>query len=834
MYSKEQRRLLRMLNGVVRWKKNKRQARLQKARLLRKIEYWRRTRAKSRTRIAPAHSIPVLQEGKDPALPELATPSFDLSSSTSESTASEVPSSPASVRSFDLFRFPIIDWGYRWQRPQHMSRHFAQDGIRVFYFSVHSTQIEDPNATSDDIRSKLQIEQVEPNVWLVKLCSHTLLNAYVHTIEDPLDKQYLQWSIEALKQKFGIDYTVSIVDLPFWTALVFELKNNKTIYDCMDEHSGFSNTSEELLALEPKLLASADAVVVSSVHLQEKAKKWNRRVEWIPNAGEYKHFSRHFHDAPNDMPSVNGPIIGYFGAIADWFDIDLIYQVASANRDWSFVLIGNSYHTDVAKLMSLENVYLLGEKPYQELPRYLDRFDVCIIPFLINKLTKATNPVKVYEYLAAGKPVVATDLQELHGMKEYVELAADSSEFETSIRRVLQEKNDPTLADKRQQFAAENTWEKRYLQLKKLIRTKLYPKVSIIVVTHNNWELSERCMDSVLRKTDYPDYEVIVVDNGSLDETPASLLQLNHPKVKTILLPKNGGYAQGNTIGAFNAVGDILVLLNNDTLVSEGWLNRLLHPFSLDPEIGAVGPMSNSVGNDQHVDFFIGDSTNGANENWLRDFYELYDGKMRYTEMLGFFCVAIKKEVFAKIGYLDDRFGAGMFEDDDYCLRMLAGGYRLAIAEDAFVYHYGSATFKQWDEHHYDETFKNNKKIFEEKWQREWKQHKMPASPFLHLADRDRIAEIIAESGQPAVLVYISKDWSELHSIWKRRLIELNQNQTMVFVRCSTYLQKPVHGIRRIGPNLYLTNDDNLLKKARFAHIYTFTEYRREANDNAG
>ncbi|MFD3257087.1 glycosyltransferase [Paenibacillus lentus] len=725
-----------------------------------------------------------------------------------------------------LFRFPIIDWDYRWQRPQQICQQFARHGYKVFYFSIETVQLNRPDATFDEIQATVQIKEAEENVWLIKLCSYNSLNAYRDAIKHPLDKLYMKWSIEVLKQKFNIHQTVSIVDLPFWSSIVFDLEDNKVIYDCMDEHAGFSNASAELLALEPELIKKADAVVTSSDILYQKAQNFNSSVHLIRNAGEFDHFAVKPQQLPLDISMVGKPIIGYIGAIAEWFDMNLVFEIAERNPDWNFVLIGNTYYSDTSNIEKLNNVFILGEKPYKELPAYLHAFDVSIIPFQINALTLATNPVKVYEYMAAGKPIVSTALPELAPMKDYVSIATGTMEFETAIWRAFHEKEaeQSTNAKKRRQYAADNTWKDRYHEFQSIILNQLYPKISIIIVTHNNWELTDRCLGSLLQYTTVPRFEIIIVDNASTDQTPANLLKLTHPNIKTILLSENDGFAGGNNIGIINATGDYVVLLNNDTMVSKDWLPRLMQPFKTDHQIAAVGPMSNFVGNDQKLDFFVGDEVYGANAAWLDEFHALFDKRFRYTDMLGFFCVMIKKEIFEKLGHLDKSFGCGMFEDDDYCLRMLQAGYRLAIAEDAFVYHHGSATFNQWDEEQKRSLFLTNKAYYETKWSRTWTEPKMPHSLFTNLVDPDKIAEIVAASNKSSVFVKCPDNWNSPREEWQERLLQICNDQTIVIACVQTYLGKPIHGIRKIGPSLYFTNNELLVEKINFNFNYVLTD----------
>lgn len=124
----------------------------------------------------------------------------------------------------------------------------------------------------------------------------------------------------------------------------------------------------------------------------KKIYKDNPNVIYLPNAGEYEHFST---SNENLLSKYKKPIIGYFGAISDWFDTSLIEFTAQSKPNWTFVLIGHTFGSDIRKLQKLPNVYFLGERPYSELPKYLVDFDVCLIPFVSNSLIEATHPVKI-------------------------------------------------------------------------------------------------------------------------------------------------------------------------------------------------------------------------------------------------------------------------------------------------------------------------------------------------------------------------------------------------------------------------------------------------------
>ncbi|GAA4828604.1 hypothetical protein GCM10023310_01830 [Paenibacillus vulneris] len=734
------------------------------------------------------------------------------------------------VEGVDIFRFPVIEWNFRWQRPQQISSEFSKNNHRVFYFSIETLALNNPNLGKEDIADQLQIQILQQNVWWVKLCSNNFLNAYKNTINDEIDLKYLQWSIDHLKKKFSIKSSVSILDLPYWAPLALSLDNNKVIYDCMDDHAGFSTNSSDMLSSEGILINKADVVVTSSKRLYDKMHRKNNNVKLIRNAGEFEHFSVPPKKLAGEFENLEGPVIGYYGAISEWFDIRLIENLAKRNKNWTFVLVGDTFGCDTSTAENIENIIFTGEKPYKDLPKYLYGFDVCIIPFLINELTMSTNPVKVYEYLAAGKPVVSTKLPELEIIgEELVHLANSCDEFERKIRECLNGRKQDI--EKRKQFAKENTWLARYKDFKNIVENEFYPLVSIVIVTFNNWNFTKQCLESLFNNNTYPNTEYIIVDNASSDETRLELSKLKHPRLKLIFSPKNLGFSGGNSLGCQSATGKYIILLNNDTILTENWIERLIRPLNENSEIGMVGPVSNSVGNDQMLDFFQGTSQNGPDVEWLRDFYYFYDNKMRHTNLLGFYCVAIRREVYDKVGDLDTAFGIGMFEDDDYCERVLSLGYKLAIIEDAFVYHHGSVSFKKLDDEKYRNLFEKNKSYFEEKWKKKWSLPKPPSTIFYDAVDAITIREKIKSINKKTILVLGDTEWTTKDTLSKEVVRILSKFEEFLTISIIyNYHSKELVGIRKIAPTLYFSNRTDLFEKTSFDYVIycgqtDFTEF---------
>ncbi len=524
----------------------------------------------------------------------------------------------------------------------------------------------------------------------------------------------LQQGLAYLLHCAGTTNAISVVQHPFWLPLARCLPTSHMAYDCMDHHEGFGNCPPEVIAAERALMRESDTLIVTSDWLYDIAKDKNSNISIVRNACEFKHF--------NEVPASvfqdlrNRKIIGYFGAIANWFDCSLIEQLASALPDCLILLIGHDTCGAGKKFSRFNNIQLIGEVPYQTLPYYLHAFDVCILPFQIINLTLATNPVKVYEYMCSGKPIVSVKLPELANMDKFVYLADNGQQFIEHCKTALSESNDSVVRKERIDFASEQTWVHRAQEFELALEKSSRPLVSIVVVTYNNLDLTKLCLASIDAETSGVRYEIIIVDNASTDGSPSYLenFSLNRLDVKLILNQDNSGFSKANNQGLAAAQGDYLVVLNNDTVVTRGWASSLIRHCRKDSTIGLIGPVTNNIGNEAkiHIEYeSLDDMPSKAREYTLAHLGETFD-----INTLAFFCVMITRKAYEQVGNLDEAFGLGFFEDDDYCRRIEQAGYRLVCADDVFVHHNLSASFNKLGQERKQELFTRNKAIYEAKW----------------------------------------------------------------------------------------------------------------------
>mgnify|MGYP001171398301 CR=1 FL=1 len=235
---------------------------------------------------------------------------------------------------------------------------------------------------------------------------------------------------------------------------------------------------------------------------------------------------------------------------------------------------------------------------------------------------------------------------------------------------------------------------------------------SIVIVTHNQWRHTRACLESIHLRTDLP-YEIILVDNASTDGTPEFVSQF--PDVQLIRNETNRGFPAAANQGILVSRGEQVLLLNNDTIVTTGWLERLLGAFNNQPDIGLAGPVTNRISGEQQVSVSYDDLAQLDGFAW--DWGKQHQRQSLPTDRLVGFCLLIKREVIDRIGLLDERFGIGNFEDDDYCRRAIAAGYQCVIARDAFIHHVGSTTFRA-SGINFDHLLRENRQKYEQKWEK--------------------------------------------------------------------------------------------------------------------
>lgn len=349
---------------------------------------------------------------------------------------------------------PNIPWDYRWQRPQQIFSRFAKKDFNIFYISPITSE-------------KEYLSEIDTNIYEVHLKTKTSGNVLRDFHLDIVNESEFTDSLKRLLEEYIKESTLLFVLHPVWKNIAFKIEGVKRIYDLMDLYSGFEGAKEELVEGEQNLIINSDIVLTTAENLFDHAKGLNKNTYMVRNACDYGKFNKLEKNGILDSLE-DRPIIGYFGALNSWFDVKTMEEVVKMNKDKYFVFIGAINTNEVRCLYKHKNVFFLGEVNYTDLPGYLAYFDVCTIPFILNDLIRSTNPVKFYEYISSGKPVVSVRLPELEQYSDICYLYDNAEEFSKYIYVALHDEN-VELRKKRMMIASENSWDSRVKEIIKVI-----------------------------------------------------------------------------------------------------------------------------------------------------------------------------------------------------------------------------------------------------------------------------------------------------------------------------------------------------------------------------
>lgn len=363
----------------------------------------------------------------------------------------------------DIVIFGMIAYDFRFQRPQQLVAHLARIGHRVFYI-----EHEFRPAHIKLGKAPFSARQAAENLFVVRLTGDRNYFIYAEQMSER-GRQVVQASLASLQATAQIDKSVWIVQHPFWENVLPD-SCRPLVYEAFDDHSGFAQAGKWVAKQEELLAKRADQIIVSSRGLDQRFNQLSSRVTLIANGADTRSLSElPSLPMPDQLKYLNQPIIGYHGAIEEWFDGELTEKLLQAYPQASFVLIGAVHNRAVVKLAQTHhNLHLLGEIPYAELPAYLQHFQAAIIPFLLTPVIQATLPVKFFEYLALGKPVVSTPLPELQRYRQLCYLADNDDEFVTQLEMALAE-SKPELVTQRQTEAVKHDWQLLAQQLSQLL-----------------------------------------------------------------------------------------------------------------------------------------------------------------------------------------------------------------------------------------------------------------------------------------------------------------------------------------------------------------------------
>jgi glycosyltransferase involved in cell wall biosynthesis len=366
-----------------------------------------------------------------------------------------------------------------WGRPQQIALRLARDGHVILYLQgpIYLDRRAPALILSGNLflRKRIASQLSAVNMFLPPFQGK--LKFFADSLQVLILKLYLR-SLR-FKPEVAIFYGIEHVSI----LHTLRSMGTKILYDCVDELSGFSGVVDvaRVLREEKDLVTNSSIVIVTSQALLQKLSKLNSNCYYVPNGADVTHFLKAT-KASEKIPEIDHlrhPIIGYIGHIADWCDVDLVCRLAELHPEYSVLIVGpvSARSGGLEKFKRHPNITLVGVKKYEVLPKYLAYMDVCLIPFKINRLTLAVNPVKLYEYLAAGKPVVSTALPEVcNNASEFVYVGKNREDFIRKVEEAVEEPKKPgyeAMVAGRVRFAEDNSWEKRIDVFERLLRQTL-------------------------------------------------------------------------------------------------------------------------------------------------------------------------------------------------------------------------------------------------------------------------------------------------------------------------------------------------------------------------
>ncbi|RIV26688.1 glycosyltransferase family 1 protein [Alicyclobacillaceae bacterium I2511] len=374
------------------------------------------------------------------------------------------------AQSVTLVVTSAVPWQGATARPHHFAKELARRGWDVLYVNGPITwlsPLKNPDLLSRNLllpRLPIQTPPLATGSGRLRILAPvaSLPFGNMHRWINRFNQRLLASQI-----RFATDKPLLLLPmLPGAVDLIPHLTPVATLYDCVDLHSHFSGFVNTTLVedMERNLAYASRVVFVTAIALQEHMNPYHSDVRLVPNAAEIEHFRTaktvNLHPLLRDIPE---PRVGFVGGLGAWVDYALIADMAKQRPQIQFVLVGPQ-HADVSALNSLHNVHLLGLQPYQELPQFLRGFDVTLHAFVRNELTQSVNPIKIYEYLAAGKQVIATTSEELKRLDEVLWLVNSSEEAVAALDRILTGETR-TSAAAQAEYVSRQSWSARVDQI---------------------------------------------------------------------------------------------------------------------------------------------------------------------------------------------------------------------------------------------------------------------------------------------------------------------------------------------------------------------------------
>lgn len=367
----------------------------------------------------------------------------------------------------DLIVFSHLRWDFVYQRPQHLISRFARQG-GVFFF-------EEPIFGGQSCF--LQTEARESHLTVCR-----------PLLSDGLSDEEIWATQRRLLDEMITEHGVQSFATWYYTPMAMNFSRHlvpaATVYDCMDELSAFRGAPPGLRSAEAELFRRADLVFTGGESLYHSKKHQHPNVHAFPSSIDALHFeqARKPQPDPADQANIPHPRLGFAGVIDERLDVQLLAAVAGLRPDWHFVMVGPLVKIRSEDLPRAANIHYLGAKDYKQLPAYMAGWDLGILPFARNEATRFISPTKTPEYLAAGLPVVSTNIRDVtrpYGQQRLAKIADKPEAFVAACARMIPKKHDPERLRRSDAFLATNSWDITWERMNQLLRKAIQENAAV-------------------------------------------------------------------------------------------------------------------------------------------------------------------------------------------------------------------------------------------------------------------------------------------------------------------------------------------------------------------
>ncbi len=367
----------------------------------------------------------------------------------------------------DIIVFSTADWSEaNWTNNQRMTQTLASQGFRVLY--LESLGLRQPTVSRRDLgriwrrlgKTLRGLRSVEPGIWVFSPLVIPLQRPWVAGF----NRLLLVMTVRLLTGWLGFRRSIVWAYNPTVVEFQAQLRPRLLVYHCVDDLTTVPGIPAAVVTqAEQRLLQVADLVFVTSPNLEAKLGAIAPdKIHYLPNVADYDHFSQAAApgSVPADLQAIPQPRLGFIGALKDHkCEVEWIQTLARRHPQWQWVMIGEmELSPEKRACLSASNIHLLGYRPYERLPDYLRGFDVAVLPCLLNDYTRSMFPMKFFEYLAAGLPLVSTRLPALGAYEHLYRAASSADEFEQGVQAALATDHDPAPGI---EVAQQHTWQSR-------------------------------------------------------------------------------------------------------------------------------------------------------------------------------------------------------------------------------------------------------------------------------------------------------------------------------------------------------------------------------------